>query len=93
MVSLLLVHRLEWAEPSGRGIVLTYTTVHQPPSPAFTAPYVLAVIELAEGPRMMANVVDCAPDTVRVGTPVQVTFEPRGDVAIPQFRPREETPS
>jgi uncharacterized OB-fold protein len=66
--------------------VLTYTVVHQPPSPAFAAPYVLAVIELLEGPRMMANVVGCSPDDVRVGAPVEVTFEPRGEVAIPQFR-------
>jgi uncharacterized OB-fold protein len=72
---------------------VTYTVVHQPPSPAFTAPYVLAVIELAEGPAMMANIVDCAPESVRCGTAVQVTFEPRGDISIPQFRPVEETTS
>lgn len=84
---------LEWDEPSGGGTVLTYTVVHQPPSPAFTAPYVLAIIELAEGPRMMANVIGCSPEDVRVGTPVTVTFERRGELAIPQFRPTEVTSS
>jgi uncharacterized OB-fold protein len=71
--------------------VLTYTVVHQPPSPAFAAPYVLAVVELAEGPRMMANVIDCSPEDVGVGASVEVTFEPRGEVAIPQFRLAEHS--
>lgn len=78
---------LVWEQPCGRGRVLTYTVVHQPPSPAFAVPYVLAIIELSEGPRMMANVIGCSPQDVEVGTTVEVTFEPRGQLAIPQFRP------
>jgi hypothetical protein len=66
---------------------LTFTIVHQPPSPAFAVPYVLAVVELEEGPRMMCNIVDVDPRLVRCEMAVEVTFEPRGDVALPQFRP------
>lgn len=80
---------LEWVEAAGNGEVVTFSVVHQPPSPAFTVPYVLAVIELAEGPRMMANVVDVAPEAVTIGMPVEVTFERRDATTLPQFRPRE----
>jgi len=82
-------HDLEWAEPSGRGTVVTYTIVHQPPSPGFDVPYVLAVVRLEEGPQMMCNVVDVDPGEVRCDMPVTVTFERRGDMALPQFRPAE----
>lgn len=81
---------LTWEEAAGTGEVVTFTVVHQPPSPAFETPYVLAVIELDDGPRMMANVVDVDPSAVRIGLRVAVTFEPRGEVALPQFRPLEE---
>lgn len=77
---------LDWIEASGRGHVVTATTVHQPPSPAFTVPYVLAIVRLAEGPQMMANLL-CDPAAVRIGMAVKVTFERRGDLTIPQFVP------
>lgn len=79
---------LAWREPSGRGRVVTYTVVHQPPSPEFDVPYVLAVVRLDEGPRLMTNIVDVDPAEVRVDLPVVVTFERRGACALPQFRPR-----
>ncbi len=79
---------LEWAEPSGRGRVVTFSVVHQAPSEAFEVPYVLAVVALEEGPTMMANVVDVDPADVVCEMPVEVTFEQRGEMALPQFRPR-----
>lgn len=79
---------LDWAEPSGRGTVVTYSVVHQPPSPGFDVPYVLAVVRLDEGPQLMCNVVEIDPGEVRCDMPVAVTFEVRGDLALPQFRPR-----
>ena len=85
--------KLEWREASGRGVVHACTIVYRAPDQAFRAhaPYALALIDLEEGPRMMANVTDCAPDAVHIGMPVTVWFEPRGaDIAIPQFRPKEE---
>lgn len=77
---------LDWQEPSGKATIVTYTVVRQAPSPAFTAPYVLAIVELEEGPRMMANVIECNVDEVRVGMAVEVVFESRGNLALPQFR-------
>lgn len=78
---------LSWIAASGRGTIVSATIVHQPPSPAYAAdvPYVLAIVDLDEGPRMMANVVGCDPRAVRIGARVRVTFEARGDFAIPQL--------
>lgn len=80
---------LDWRQASGRGRVYSFSVVHQAPFPAYQAdvPYVLAVIELEEGPRMMANVLHCDPQEVRVGLAVEVTFEARGEMKIPQFQP------
>ena len=59
------------------------------PGPAFAerAPYVIALIDLAEGPRLMMNVINCAPEDVTIGMAVRVTFEKRGDMALPQAEP------
>ena len=80
---------LEWRQASGRGDVHTFSVVYAAPCVGFEAdaPYVVAVIELQEGPRMMANIIGCAPETVRVGLPVEVAFEKRGAIGLPQFRP------
>ena len=79
-----------WIRASGRGSVLSYTIVHWSPNPAYAAeaPYVLALIALEEGPRMLSNIIDCPPGEVRIGMPVAVTFQPCGpDIALPQFTP------
>jgi hypothetical protein len=66
----------EWAEASGRGTIYSYTVVHRPVDPAqFTAPYVLAVVELDEGPKLLTNIVDCELDALRVDLRVAVRFE------------------
>jgi uncharacterized OB-fold protein len=79
-----------WEVASGRGTVATYSVVHLAPYAAFAdiAPYVLALVDLEEGVRMMCNIVDCDPREVRIGMPVSVQFEDRGGTALPQFRPR-----
>jgi uncharacterized OB-fold protein len=48
-------------------------------------PYVVALVDLAEGPRMMANVVGDGALDVAIDDPVTVTFETRGAIALPQF--------
>jgi hypothetical protein len=76
---------------TGRGTVHTFTVTHQNQAPGFREelPYVLAIVELEEGPRLMTNVVGCAPDAVRIGMPVEVVFEDvTPDVTLPKFRPR-----
>jgi uncharacterized OB-fold protein len=74
---------------SGRGTVHTYTVTHQNVLPAFApaCPYVMAYVDLAEGPRLLTNIVGCPPEQVRVGMPVRVEFVPTGEFAVPRFRP------
>jgi uncharacterized OB-fold protein len=67
--------RLEWKKVSGRGTVYSYTVARYSPTPAFKeVPFVLAIVELDEGPRMTTNVV-APPEQVRIGMPVTVAFE------------------
>ena len=86
---------LSWERASGRGTVFSYTIVHKALHPAFAArvPYVLADIQLEEGPILTSNVTDVAPQGVSVGMPVVVWFdEPDRDAfgmafRLPKFRP------
>jgi len=67
---------LEWARASGRGKVYSYTIVRRAMHPAFQAdvPYVFAIVELEEGPRLATNVVNCRPEDVRVDMPVKASY-------------------
>lgn len=80
---------LEWIEADGRGTVFTYGVVHRPNLPGVfgdSVPFVVAVVELAEGSYVLANVVDCDPDEVEVGASVEVAFEPvNEELSLPQF--------
>ncbi|MBU3738142.1 MAG: Zn-ribbon domain-containing OB-fold protein [Rhodoferax sp.] len=80
---------LEWIDCSGRGSVYSFSIVYRAPTLDFaqTAPYVIALVDLEEGPRMFANVVGPGALEVRIGELVQVTFEPRGTdgALMPQF--------
>jgi uncharacterized OB-fold protein len=58
--------------------------------PALPAAYVVALVELEEGPRLVSNVVGCAPEAVEVGMPVCVRFDDVGDVTLPRFEPAAE---
>ena len=79
----------EWTRASGRGTVASYTICYPPVLPAFTdkVPYNVVVIELAEGPFMVSNLVDCPNEEIRVGMPVEVVFtEIDEELILPQFR-------
>jgi uncharacterized protein len=83
------------AQPvSGRGTVFTYTVNYQPFNPTVPVPYVIAIIQLDEQDdlRIASNVVDCKPDSVDIGIPVEVRFERHdvddGSVFVPVFAPR-----
>jgi uncharacterized OB-fold protein len=82
--------RTDWVEASGRGTVHSFTIVHRAAFPEFQArtPYVVALIDLEEGPRMMTNIVGDDALDVAIGDPVIVEFEPRGTdgAKVPQFR-------
>ena len=81
---------VSWETAGGGGTLYTYSVVHQNDLPPINerVPYVAAVVELDEGPRMMTNIVDCDIDALRVGMAVEVHFRViSDDVAIPVFRP------
>lgn len=80
--------RLGWIEASGRGTVYTFTVMHRAPLPEFAAaaPYVVALVDLEEGPRMMANIVGDDARGICLGERVEVCFEQRGEYRLPQFR-------
>ena len=80
----------QWSyEPSeGRGTVYSFTVVHRPPEPSFEAPYVLAIVDVTEGWSLLAWIVDCPVEEVRIGMEVQVRFVPGPDGArLPAFAP------
>lgn len=82
--------RLGWRAASGRGTVYSYTVVVSNAPSAFLAdmPYVVAVIELDEGVRMLSNIVDCDVDALRCDMPVEVVFEElTEEFTLPKFRP------
>jgi uncharacterized OB-fold protein len=83
-----------WEELPGTGRIYTYTVVRHPLRPQLqeAVPYVGAIIELdatqGAGARIMANVIDCDPESVRIGDRVQVVFETISETyAVPRFRP------
>lgn len=81
---------LEWVESSGEGTIYTYTIVYHSPIREFESrvPYILAIIELKEGVRIMSNIVHCEPAEIRVGMTVQVIFEEVSkNISLPKFQP------
>ena len=82
---------LEWVAASGRGTVHSYTVIRRAPLPEFAdrVPYLVALIDLEEGPRMMANILGADALDTRVGDQVEVCFVERGEGAkVPQFSRR-----
>ncbi|MGH2364130.1 MAG: Zn-ribbon domain-containing OB-fold protein [Chloroflexota bacterium] len=83
---------ISWQKASGRGQVYSFTVnrrgVADHPDYREAGVYVLAYVQLEEGPRIMTNIVECDPDRVAVGQPVQVVFHDTGQgTALPRFRP------
>ena len=81
--------KLDWTRCSGRGTVYSYTVMQRAPMPDFAkrVPYVVALIDLEEGPRMMSNIVGEDALQTKVGDRVTVCFEQRGvEAKVPQFR-------
>jgi hypothetical protein len=87
----------DWVGLSGRGTVYSFTVIRQvvggPAVRAFEAdiPYVVALIDLDEGPRITSNVVGCPVDAVAIGMPVEAMFEQASpEIWLPKFRPRAD---
>nr|WP_043257998.1 bifunctional MaoC family dehydratase N-terminal/OB-fold nucleic acid binding domain-containing protein [Streptomyces prunicolor] len=81
-------------EASGEGTVYSYVVMHHPPFPAFDPPYAVGLIELAEGVRIVSNVVGVPYDKVRMGLPVRLEFQryddEDGPLVLPVFRAQED---
>lgn len=81
---------LEWRECPGGGTVAGFSIVRRPVQPEWQdkAPYVVAMIDLDAGVRMLSNIVDCNPETVRVGARVHCGFVETTDpeLGLPVFR-------
>ena len=79
----------QWVKASGQATVYSFEITHRPFYPAWDPPYNVAIVELAEGPRMHSNIVGCNPDELRIGMPVEVIFEKVEDKNwfLPKFKP------
>ncbi|MBW2687836.1 MAG: OB-fold domain-containing protein [Deltaproteobacteria bacterium] len=81
----------EWARSTGRGTVYTWVVVNRALHPAFSrdAPYADVVVEMEEGVRLLSTVVDCPPEELEIGMPVQLTYDPVAeDITLPRFKRR-----
>jgi uncharacterized OB-fold protein len=77
-------------QASGRGTIYSYVVNHHPQVPAFDYPLIVALVELEEGTRLVANVSHMTPDTVTIGMPVVAEFESfDDDLSLPVFRPAD----
>lgn len=79
-----------WRRCSGRGTLYTYAIQYRPMVPGFEPPYVTALVQLEEGPRLMTNLVDVEPDPerIRCDMAVEVVFRDVTDqITLPLFRP------
>ena len=83
---------IAWRELSGRGRIWTFTAVHVPfydDTWADEVPYLVAIVELDEGPHLLTNIVDAEPEQVAIGDRVEVVFDDvTDDVTLPNFRLR-----
>ncbi|OBH17618.1 Zn-ribbon domain-containing OB-fold protein [Mycobacterium sp. E3247] len=83
---------LDWdtVESSGRGTVYSYVMPHEPKFPFFEYPYVVALVELEEGVRLVSNLTGIDPADVRTGMPVEVYYQGfDNDLVLHQFRPAD----
>lgn len=82
-----------WTRASGKARLHTYAIVHRAPHPGWEneVPFVTAIVELEEGPRMPTNIVgigEPTPEKLRIDMPLEVTFEDITEtITLPKFRP------
>ena len=82
--------RAEWVRSNGSGKIYTFTVTYQNQASGFreSLPYVMAWVELNEGLKLLTNIVDCPPEQVRIGMPVEAVFEDvTSAVTLLKFRP------
>ncbi len=80
---------LDWVQSAGRGAIYSFTVCRVPghPSMADQVPYAMALVDLDDGIRMLAQIVETDLDQVTIGAPVQVVFQRLSDdIQLPQFK-------
>ena len=85
-------HSLEWdaVEASGRGTICSFTVLHHPKFPGYNYPLIIVLVDLEEGTRLTSQLVDCAPEDLRMGMPLRVAFRDLDEnTTAPVFRPAE----
>jgi uncharacterized OB-fold protein len=76
--------RTEWVETKGRGTIYSFSIMRRVPQP-----YAIAYVKLDEGVAMMTNIVDCDLNSIKIGDPVRVTFQPsENGQLVPMFSPQ-----
>lgn len=80
---------VEWIDAAGRGTIYSFTVIRRG-GYASGGDYVLAYVELVEGPKIMTNIVECVPGDLACGQPVEVVFHDTGHgSALPRFKPSQ----
>ena len=81
--------KVETYKASGKAKLWSYVINHRPRPDIGKDPHSIAVVKLAEGPKMMTNIVGCpqTPEALVLDMPVEVTFETFGEIALPFFQP------
>jgi uncharacterized OB-fold protein len=85
-----LSSRTEWIRCKGTGKIYTFTVTRQNQAAGFrdSLPYVMAWVEVDEGLKMLTNIVDCPPEQVKIGMPVEAVFDDvTPEVTLVKFRP------
>lgn len=82
--------KVAWIKTQGRGTLYSYVINHMPaPGWEGEGPYIIAVVKLAEGPRMVSSLkgVPADPAKIELDMPLEVVFEARGNMILPMFKP------
>ena len=83
--------QISWVTASGRGVIYSYTVIHQNKAPEFVqdTPYNVAVVQLEEGVRMLSNIIGLQPHELHIDLPVKIVFERVNDtISLPRFAPQ-----
>ena len=80
-----LSNNIEWVPASGKGVIYTFSIMRRA-----DPQYVVAYVTLDEGITMMTNIVECDPDSLKIGTPVELVMcESTSGQNVPVFKPVE----
>jgi uncharacterized OB-fold protein len=85
----------QWLPSSGSATLYSWTVATHPVDAALAdqVPYIIALVQLPEGVRLIANIVACPPDALADGLPLTLVFERQDEMEIPNFRPTAAKPS